>query len=81
METNELGPRPSNPSEISFDRSCFELAGTKVEFVVLRSTNHSGPARFDSESQDKAREYAKRVGGEVIRQEIPVMRRVRWTAK
>ena len=72
-----LGPRPADPSRISFDPRCFVQDDVEVHFTVGRSALYSGPKRFDRE--EDAAEYARRVGRPYTRIETPRMRRIRWT--
>lgn len=74
----DIGPRPSNPAEISFAPECFADAGVEVRYVVVRAAGHSGP--LVTTDEDEALDYARRTGREVIREETPVRRRTRWTA-
>lgn len=76
--TTALGPRPSNPAEISFAPECFVDAGVEVRFVVVRAAGHSGPLVTANEAE--AQDYARRTGREVAREETPIRRRIRWTA-
>lgn len=68
--------RPTNPADISFDRSCFAQDGTTIYWTVSRSALHSGPRRFDSEVEALA--YAKRCDRPVTRHEVPKMVRISW---
>lgn len=74
--TNALGPRPSNPAEISFAARCFAVDGVSVHWTVTRSALHSGPARFDDEAQANA--YARKVGKVAQRHESPRLVRIAW---
>jgi hypothetical protein len=73
----KLGPRPSDPSKISFDDRCFVRDGTTVRWSVGRSALHSGPETFDNEADAEA--FGRKVGRPVNRIESPRMRRVSWT--
>lgn len=77
MKTNELGPRPSDPRTISFERRCFVEDGSTVEYRVLRSALHSGPAKFSDRAEAEA--FAKRFNRVVTEVTKPVMRRISWT--
>lgn len=77
MATNYIGPRPSNPNEISFAPECFVDAGVEVRYVVVRAAGHSGP--LVTTNNDEAQDYARRTGREVVREETPVRHRIRWT--
>ncbi len=71
-----LGPRPSDPSTIRFDRDCFESAGEEVQYTVSRSALHSGPAVFDS--REAAEAYARRCNRSVSERRNTIWRRVKW---
>lgn len=70
-----LPNRPA-PSEISFAADCFEARGESVHWIVTRSALHSGPARFENETE--AREFAARTGRTVTEVRTPRLVRVRW---
>lgn len=73
-----LPNRPSDPSTISFDPSCFEVTGTREEYAVGRSALHSGPAYFGTD-RAAANAFAKRRGRDVLVNVVTVKRRIRWT--
>lgn len=75
--TTNIGPRPSNPSEISFDRRCFVQDGEQIEYRVSRSSLHSGPAKFGTD-RAAAESYARRTGRPVTEHRVPIMRRISW---
>lgn len=72
-----MSARPSDPRLISFDARCFVQDGVEVHYLVTQSALHSGPARFDDESD--AAEYARKTGRVATRVESPKMRRIAWT--
>lgn len=69
------GCRPE-PSKISFAAECFVPSAEVVEFYVLRSALHPGPARFDS--REAAEAYARRLGRSVREHRYTAKKRVRW---
>jgi len=81
-DTRFLGPvsvpenRPFNPADISFAPECFEQIGTCVGWFVLRSSLHSGPARFLV--KEHAEDFAQRTGRQAYAVERPVFRRIKW---
>jgi hypothetical protein len=78
METNNaIGPRPTNPNEISFDARCFVVTGTRTEYTVSRSAIHSGPANF-GEDLAAAQKYAARTGREVMTSTVSIKTRISW---
>ena len=75
MTTTNLGPRPSNPEEISFADECFAIDGCREEFVVVLSAP-SYPAKFDT--REAAEAFARKTGRVVTVRSKPIRRRVRW---
>lgn len=73
-----LPGRPTNPALISFDTSCFEVQGEKVEYSVARSALCAGPAKF-GEDREAAEAFAKQVNRTVTVSVSPRLVRVRWT--
>lgn len=72
-----LGPRPTNPAEISFAPHCFRQDGEVVEYVVPAGRGAgSYPKRFTVEADASA--YAARVGRPMERRVNPRMVRVSW---
>ncbi len=71
-----LGPRPSDPSKISFALDCFEIIGYEDRYTVMRGALHSGPAVFDSKAEAEA--YARKVGRTVSVSSWPIRRRTKW---
>jgi hypothetical protein len=71
-----LGPRPSDPSAISFAADCFETTGERTEYHVIRDAVHSGPAKFNNRADAEA--FARKSNRSVTEQRFPVTRRVRW---
>lgn len=68
--------RPSDPSLISFDRACFKITGTRIEWHVRKSFTYGGTEIFQDE--ESARTYARGCR-EVTKVEIPIQTRIRWT--
>ena len=75
--TTNIGPRPTNPSEISFDARCFADVGTQIEFSVSRSALHSGPAKFGTD-RAAAEAYARKTGRQVTEHVVTIRRRISW---
>lgn len=78
MKMTELGPRPSDPSTISFDPSCFEVVGEKVEFVVCRLAP-AYPAVFSTREEAEAFAKVRRLTVNESRKQV--VRRVSWVAR
>jgi hypothetical protein len=76
-KTTNPGPRPTNPSEISFAAHCFVQTGTRTEFSVSRSALHPGPMKFGTD-RTAAEEYARKTGRAVCESVVPVRARVSW---
>lgn len=76
IEQMILANRPADSRTISFARECFEAIGTRTEYLVARSSLHSGPATFQDKAE--AEDYARRTGRAVESREVPVLRRIRW---
>lgn len=75
MTTTNLGPRPSDPSKISFARECFVADGERVRFVVcLLAPNY--PAKFDS--REDAEAFARARRATVTESRSIIWKRVRW---
>jgi len=74
-----LGPRPKDPSRISFDPRCFVRDGVIVEWVVGGNIAPNYPKNFGA-NEAAAREYARKTGREwaLRREERPRERRVAW---
>ena len=77
--TTQLPGRPSNPRDISFDRSCFAVDGVNVGWVVGGNLAPNKPAKFSTEADALA--YAKKTGRVrfMRRVESPREVRVSWT--
>jgi hypothetical protein len=75
-DTKDPGPRPADPSKISFARECFEETGTVTEYYVPRMAPnypvHFGPDKAGAEA------YAKTVKGEVFESTRILKRRIKW---
>jgi hypothetical protein len=76
LDESGPGPRPKDPSEISFDDSCFKKIGEREEYFVVGSMLKSAPERFTDKR--KADAYAKRTGRVVSTVKFPVMKRIKW---
>lgn len=76
MNSTQLGPRPADPSTISFDRHCFAQDGVNVFWTVSQSALQSGPKRFDDEVSAVA--YGRKCNRSVTRHEEPRMVRIAW---
>jgi len=70
------GPRPANPSEISFDPRCFAKVGERTEYAVGQSALHSGPRVFTDRA--KAEAWAKRVDRAVAEYTVLIRKRIKW---
>lgn len=75
MTNTDPGPRPSDPSKISFARECFVADGEHVEYMVCRLAPNY-PARFAT--RDEAEAFARVRRGTVSEHRSTKMRRVRW---
>jgi hypothetical protein len=72
-----LGPRPADPTTISFDPRCFVQDGTVVYWTVGSGLGGRYPERFDDESA--AIEHGRLLRLRVTRHEHARMVRVSWT--
>ncbi len=77
--TTKLGPRPSDPSKISFDRSCFKTIGTRTVYTVIQSSLKSGPKHF-GEDKAAAEAFAKKCNRSVNASQQAIEVRISWTA-
>lgn len=75
MTTTNIGPRPSNPADISFDARCFEQVGTRTEYVVVLSAPNYPKVFSDRET---AAAYARKTGRAVTIRNAAIVRRISW---